>query len=503
MLKPRPYLFELIASLTKGEVAAFKRYAKPRNSFDSYLRLFDYLRRRKVYDEEKLKKDLRKESIIGYLAVSKNYLYNTILQFLSSPGGEDKEKDLYFRLMSVKKLMDKCLYHHALRIVKKAKQNARLQENFKVLLELLDLEKANNRQILDGKSLQENIHEIIREEQDTLEHLNQLVGLQHLYDQVSSLPRNRESVDIALDWRENRPGLSDPDMIQSTRGKILFWRTAAQIELRKGNFNGLVGKLNHCATLIENHPILLNDRPVFHSYLEILFNLGQSHLESGDVESGKEIARKLGKIQTDDDGKIRIAERRMVMDLSLAIQKNDSESGKELIQQISEEMATYQGRLHKAKELLLRYLAAHYLITMGMPSEANKWLQELLAGHYMDYRVDCQCFAELLFLIIQYEFDNREGLAYYHTNARNRLYRKGRLGPVEKYMLKFFRQMANISDPNKERELLTACHLDVEELYQMPEHNTSRYYFDFSKWAKSRLTGVPMAQLGSLVKDQL
>lgn len=501
MLKPRPYLFELITSLTKGEVAAFKRFIKHRHGFEGYIRLFDYLRRRTEYDEEKLKKDLKSESIIGYLAVSKNYLYNTVLQFLSSPGGEDKEKDLYFRLMAVKKLMDKCLYHHALRIVKKAKKKALLQENFKVLLELLELEKTNYRQIQDGKSLSENIHGLIAEEEATMSKITQLLSLQHLYDQISVIEKDQSRGAEARELLDQSSVMEDYETLKSARARTLYWRIHAQVKLRCADFEGLIVDLQECVELMEVNDELRVDRSFFQGYLEVLFNLGHAYIMVGRITEGKAVTEKLIDLDTDDEGKIRILERQMIIELSIAQQVCDWETGSVLTQQISEYLTKYQGRLHKAKELTLLYAISHYMITMGKPSEANKWLQTLQGGQFADYRMDYQCFAELLFLVVQYELGNLEGLAYYHTNTRNRLYRRNRLGPVEKRVLKLFRQLSNADTHASEKELLLLCKEDLEVIYETSENAPLIHYFDFIRWLEATLMGRSMYQIR--IRDQV
>ncbi len=501
MLKPRPYLFELVSSLSKGEVTAFKRSIKHRHGFESYIKLFDYLRKRKDYDEGKLKKDLHKEPVIGFLAVAKNYLYNTILQFLCSPGGEDKEKDLYFRLMAVKKLMDKCLYHHALRIVKKAKKKAYEQENFKVLLELLELEKANNRQILDGRSLSEVIEGIIEEELASQERVNQLLRLQHLYDRINILDKGSSKGEEALLMIEQSSVMRGVPLT-SLRSQTLYHRIWAQAKLRTGDYLGLIEDLRQCIDLIEANRTILVDRPFYYGYLEALFNLGNTYILVGDTANAELIDRKLEQIQIDEESKIRVLERQMIIELAIAIQRQDRDSGNELIQRISDNLIKYRGQFHKAKELTLLYAISHYLITMGQFSDANRWLQTLQSEQFSDYRLDYQCYAELLFLVVQCELRNLEGMVYLATNARNRLYRKNRLGQLESRILKLFRQLPGAPDETSEKELLAACKLDLEELYQKPEHHALIHYFDFVKWIESLLQKKAMYLIPSGIYDR-
>ena len=500
MLRPRPYLFELITSLTKGEVTAFKRSIKHRHGFESYIRLFDYLRRRKEYDEEKLKKDLANEPVVGFLAVGKNYLYNTILQFLSSPGGVDKEKELYFRLMAAKKLMDKCLYHHALRIVKKAKKKAQIQENFKVLLELLDLEKANYRQILDGKSLSENIEEIIEEEEDTMAQLTQLQSLQHLYDRISVLDKDPSKVEQAHIYLGKAMELREEEL-SSVRAKTIFCRIQAQARLRSGDIMGLIDQLCECVNLIEANQDILLDRPFFQSYLEVLFNLGHAYILIGKDGEAQAIDHKLSLIETDEESKVRVLERQMIIELSIAHNQRNWETGEAMITRISDNLVKYRGRFHKAKELTLLYALSHYLISMGHPSLANKWLLELRQGQFSDYRLDYQCFAEILFLVCQYELRNLEGMDYCVTNARNRLYRKGRLGPVEKRILKLFHQIPGAKNKDGERDLFKSCRDNLVPLYKDPQHAPLIHYFDFILWIDATMDGQPMYRTPSRVKD--
>src|SRR4051812_21402745 len=136
-------LHQLIQSLQKGEKRNFKLYIK-RNSSNEDLKiiqLFDVLDRMEEYDESVLLSKFRaikKEQ----LANRKAHLYKQILASLRLlETSENIDIQLHEQLDHARILYNKGLYIQSLKILEKAKENARAHKQHSFLVPILFLEK--------------------------------------------------------------------------------------------------------------------------------------------------------------------------------------------------------------------------------------------------------------------------------------------------------------------------------------------------------------------------
>ena len=79
-MKASLHLFDLIKSLTPSEKRHFKLFTARHviGEKNNYSKLFDAVEKLDQYDEDKLKKTLKDESLVRNLAYEKNYLYSMI-----------------------------------------------------------------------------------------------------------------------------------------------------------------------------------------------------------------------------------------------------------------------------------------------------------------------------------------------------------------------------------------------------------------------------------------
>src|SRR4029078_847446 len=136
-------LFQLIRSLQKGEKRNFKLYIK-RNSSNEDLKivqLFDVLDKMSEYDESvvlKKIKSIKKEQ----LANRKAHLYKQILASLRLlETSENIDLQLQEQLGYARILYNKGLYLQSLKILDKAKKNARNTNQHSFMVQILFLEK--------------------------------------------------------------------------------------------------------------------------------------------------------------------------------------------------------------------------------------------------------------------------------------------------------------------------------------------------------------------------
>ncbi|MBN8702242.1 MAG: hypothetical protein J0M08_04205 [Bacteroidetes bacterium] len=135
-------LYNLIHSLTGAEKKQFYHYASKHvigKEENSYMLLFDNIAENKLYDEEKIKKQLSGK--IKNFASTKNYLYELILKSLqANKSNFDIEDEINNYLETIKILEQKEQYEKCFQQIKKAKQVAKEKELFDKLQELISYE---------------------------------------------------------------------------------------------------------------------------------------------------------------------------------------------------------------------------------------------------------------------------------------------------------------------------------------------------------------------------
>lgn len=173
-------LFELVASLSKGDKRSFKLYLSRYNlgKKSNSVKLFDVLDKMEQYDIAVLKKKLRRESFVNNLAYEKYRLYNLILESLRARNKKYSiAAQLSEQIQDIEILYDKGLISQALKLVHKAKKKAQGAEEFGVFLKLCFWEKQLEIKALSIKTLDQTLPNILSQEQHTYEQLQEINAL--------------------------------------------------------------------------------------------------------------------------------------------------------------------------------------------------------------------------------------------------------------------------------------------------------------------------------------
>ena len=139
-------LFHLIRSMSKSE----KRYSKMESKkagdkTSNHIKLFDAINKMEEYDEDILKRKLKKETFVKHLSAEKRYLYQAILKSIRNFRGD---QSIFAQIKSLvidaNYLQERSLYSQAKNMLNKAEKLAKkiddtislLEINFKKQLQL-------------------------------------------------------------------------------------------------------------------------------------------------------------------------------------------------------------------------------------------------------------------------------------------------------------------------------------------------------------------------------
>src|SRR6186997_2370375 len=174
-------LFQLIRSLEKSEKRNFKLFVKRNTSGGDlkFIQLFDALDGMKEYDEAALlkkNKSIRKQQLSNIKA----HLYKQILASLRIIRDENNiDIQLHEQLDHARILYNKGLYLQSLKLLDKAKENARHNNQYSFLVQILFLEKKIE-SLHITRSLKDRARQLSVESIDVVDHIGLITKLSNL-----------------------------------------------------------------------------------------------------------------------------------------------------------------------------------------------------------------------------------------------------------------------------------------------------------------------------------
>jgi len=133
-MSKKDYLYELVQSLDKSEKRYFKLYFSREKKDQKHILLFDAIEKSVVYDEKKIKQNIKDAYIQKHFAETKYYLYQQILKVLKDYRTENSVDNLLIeRVQNIEVLIQKALFEQAVNELHKAKKMAYDYERFEFL----------------------------------------------------------------------------------------------------------------------------------------------------------------------------------------------------------------------------------------------------------------------------------------------------------------------------------------------------------------------------------
>lgn len=210
-------LFDLILSMSISEKTFFKKYSN-RYSLKSnqYLKLFDAIKKQQTYDEEKLLKKLKNEPFVKHFAVTKNYLYQAVLQSLEAYYRDYIPKAQLFQYHNqIQVLIHKCLYTQAEQLLKKTKVLALKEEYYDILCQLNYLEMTLLVESEKTAIIIKESTKLRAEYEDYAQKFKSQYDFIHLSAQFLILLRNRQQISSSEEYQTLIATIKQHSLMQS------------------------------------------------------------------------------------------------------------------------------------------------------------------------------------------------------------------------------------------------------------------------------------------------
>ena len=501
--RPNDTLFQLIKSLEKGEKRNFKLYVK-RNSSNEDLKsilLFDALDKMEEYNEAVLLKknrSVKKEQ----LANRKAHLYKQILSSLRLlETSENIDIHLHEQLDHARILYNKGLYLQSLKILEKAKENAKAHNQYSFLVQILFLEKKIE-SLHITRSLKDRARQLSAEADEVVSHLQIITRLSNLSLELYGWYINHgharnEDDEKTLDvfFKRNLPKepIDEKDFYQ----RLHLYQSYCWYAFIRQDFLMYYRYTKKWVDLFHDHPMMIEIETSH--YIKGLHNLINAHFDLNNYEkfdATLEVFERFAAsdiVKRNENNSIQVFVYLYIAKINRHFMYGSFDEGLELVPYINEKIKEYALYLDRHRVLVFYYKVASLYFGSGQPDKAIVYLNKII-NWKIDLRNDLQCYARFLHLISHYELGNYDLLEYLGKSVYRFMLKMENLGPVEEDIFKFLKNAFNFSPTNLNAEFEKL--LERLKKYQNDRLATRAFsYLDIISWLESKIQNVPVQEV--------
>jgi len=491
-------LFKLIKSLSKNEKGYFKKVSTFHTigEQNKYLALFNAIDKQKKYDENAIKKKFAGERFIKQLNVAKLYLYNSILksteQYVNSKGTQIRSY-----INQIEFLMDRGLYEQSNKLLHKAKQLAiKYEKNYELGL-IEELEKRCLRFTgYAGKSERE----ILTLFGDTFQLIDKIKKTEQLHRLFVKMELNyKKGFPRTLnDWQPyeeimNNPSMMEGEHIESYQASFYFYYIKANYYSVKKDAEKANYFTQERLKYLENRPHLINENVL--SYGTALRNVGMTLVLMKRYSEVPPMVKKLKAITHKSEAvKKYICSFSMLVEMSLYTESGEFHKGKLLADQFIQNKTIAQGS--NKDEIYLIYLSFTVYFGLGDYPKVIKCLNIILTNPNIDVRSGIYSFSKIFALIVYYEMQDEDAMAYAVKSTYRYLYEAKRLFMFESAILKFVKNKSKeMKDFENRVTAFKELRQEIEEIGKNEVEQRILKYFDFITWLDSKIENRPFAEM--------
>ncbi|HMO33055.1 MAG TPA: hypothetical protein PKE63_00590 [Lacibacter sp.] len=487
-------LFQLIHSLEKAEKRHFKLYIKRSSGKEDLkvVQLFDALDKMEEYDERVL---FRKIPSLTkpQLANLKTHLYGEVLSSLRLLRTSDNiDLQLSEHLDHARLLYNKGLKLQALRILEKAKEQARAHQKFNTLVQLLSLEKKI--EILHiTRSSTEKTQELADEATAISKHIDRVTCLSNLalllyrWYVIHGHARNVEDEkDIRAYFKANLP--KDLEQVAGFYEQLYLYQSYCWYAFIRQDFLMYYRYAQKWVDLFETDP-LLKSVETGH-YIKGVHALLNAHFDLRNFEKFDETLAAFEEFaQTDvanryDNFRTHISIYINSARVNGHLMKGTFAEGVKLVQEIEEKLSEYALYVDQHRILVFNYKIASLYFGNRQYEKAIDYLQEIINGP-IDLRIDLHSYARLMHLLCHYELGNYDILDSLAKAVHRFMVRMKNLTVVEEIMFRFLRK--NYRGPQEIREGLKEFLAQIKGLEKNRFETRAFAYLDIVSWVESKV----------------
>jgi len=506
MPKPQTdHLIQLINSLSSTEKRFFRVFVKRNNPSGEllFLLLFNFLDKKKVYDEPLVLKKIpgiKKQQLSNVKA----HLYKQLLISLRlQHRNHNQDIELREGLDYARVLYNKGLYRQALEILDKTKNRAIQINEYPIALEVIQFEKLIESQYIT-RSIETRANELTDEsialsEKIHRSHLfsNLAIKLYGLYLKVGYVRSEKESLFVQNFFQSNLPKVKVEDL--DFYEKLYLFQSYSWYHYMTQDLLAYFKYTFRWKELFAETPMMKELAPplylkAIHNHLTSLFLLWQ-HSKFVTVLSELELFEKTYK------SNIAATNEMGLLNLYLYIHRINKHymegtftEGLNLVPPLVKliDQKAYNWDSHR--EMVFYYKIACLYFGSGDNQNAIHYLNLIINESYFTIREDIQCFSRILCLVAHFELKNDLLLEYQVKSVYRFLRKRDDLHGVQKEILKFIRKIPDMGHDNLRSEFI-GLKVNLEKLKSDPMEKRAFLYFDIVSWLESKIEGKTVQEV--------
>ena len=504
MKTPSSDLHELIRSLSPSEKRYFKLQSSLQAGDKAYTNLFDAISSQEKFDEEELKKKLKKDAVLGYLPKAKHKLYRLILKTLRNFHADTSVSvEIKNNLLDLEILSRKGLFKQCKKLISSVKKTIYNYEKYELLPYTLMWETS----VLNKSSDFEKQDKIAKEAKANLELLENINDYSRINSRLGLLGQKTGLARSTNDLKEIEQLIKDPLMAnwsnaRSLRAKQSFCAIYAFYYFLKRDMPNTLIHIKKRVQLYESSPAELHKSSSH--YISAVANLMATQYHLFEEQYTKQIyndfVSTLQKIKTIKPGskyeEIMIFRAASSAELSMHIKTGNFEQGLLTVSRVEAGIIKYKSDLNEYNLLIIYWGIIVVYFGAQKYRDALRTLNILLNQDEQRFGQDIYCFAKLFNLIIHLELGNESFInstlksTYHYFSKRKRLYK------FEKIVLTFLKKISSAS--GDKREMLSAykeLRTELIELLKDPYERSVFQNFDLILWLESKMEQRPFAEM--------
>lgn len=464
-------LFLLVKSLTMSEKRYFKLFAAGARDAN-YLRLFDFIDSQKELNEEEVKEHFKNAAFVRQLHVTKIYLSDLILRSLRNYYADDTiQGQLLDLLRDIEILFRKELYDACLYKIAKAEKIAVNYEKGALLAEVLGWKR--KLMVVKGSIGGKSLDEILDREKDTLE---KLLSLNRYWSTTFHLFENIKDKSFV-----KKLDIKNASTLQALS---LHQHLLYSYHFMNGNLSEAEKEIAQLIRHLEQLPHRVEDDPgtlVTAIGNKIGLLLAQKRWkETESLISEMRAVPEKYKLNADSKFTVRLWLRIFNLELEVYRDTRQLQKGTILIREVESYLDSREDLIPDNYRIMLFYQITGIWFMKNNFSKALYWVNKIVNANFGETRIEIQCYARFLNLMIHFELDNILVLRYAVDSCRRFLKKKKSVDPFGQEVLQLFAKLS-LAASGEYKTIFRKFH-DV--VYVKENHPDDKFqdYIDLKAW---------------------
>ncbi|PKP43319.1 MAG: hypothetical protein CVT96_05315 [Bacteroidetes bacterium HGW-Bacteroidetes-13] len=496
-------LFELIKSLSKSEKRQFKLYVGRLggNTDAKFMLLFNFLDKSAKYDEPAILKAkiVKKEQISNLKA----HLYRQVLVSLRlNPQHQNLRAHLREQLDFATILYHKGLYNQSLKVLDKAKEQAKEFDENNIAYEIVELEKVIESQYIT-RSLITRADELSVESKE-LSVKNVIASkLSNISLQLYSLllksgyVRNNDDYQRVTKYFNDRlPQFEYKDL--GFREKLFLYKAYLWYSFLIQDFVSCFKYSRKWVDLFLERQDMISLNPVFfikgNNYLlESLFYLRRHKMFEEALEQFEHFIN-IKKTIIDENTTTLAYLYLYNNKINARFLSGEFKEGVTEVPDILRMLKEFSGKVDPHHVMLFYYKIACLYFGAGDYKNCIVYLQKIIQSKDLSMREDLMCFARVLNLVAHYEAGLDFNLESQIRSTYRFLIQMNDLHEVQKEMIKFLRSLGNMY-PSELKNAFIKLYENLKKYETHPYESRAFLYLDILSWLESRIENKPVDEV--------